>query len=462
MKKAKRKYIIDVCPECKVRENDSSKKRLYKCPFCERYFCKKHLAPRLAMMRSAIEEIKDPVLKDKIYEEWRKKDGHPDWAWTEKYFEKIKVEEERKRERFWEAVGKLKETKEKEEIPKYLPSIPSSSIESISKFLPRKPSFKFKYVPEPIDSLVWLGLIICLISLFLPWISVSFLGFPIESTWLSLFQAELPKIQTNGLLNYIKTSHYVAIAMCILPILGFMVVIIGLLTKNWIIFTGSLFLLLSPLTILYFLSQGMNVFGVNVSFISLAGIGLWGFLVGSLLLAYGSAKQISGPKIFSSLIIVGIISGIFLSNFSLSSESKIGQPITGSYSYPYKEVKSLIEKTIKDYLTPKEPWIQRSVNDLKYLGPIFSGSFNGYSICASGTYSCDYGKEKGENINYLYCRPSAFSFYIFCYKKVITSTSGEIQNIIKNCVYNFVLDPKNLEVVSINFGSLHQTAESLC
>jgi ribosomal protein L37AE/L43A len=128
MKKAKRKYIIDVCPECKVRENDSSKKKLFKCCFCERYFCKRHIAPRLAMMRSAIEEIKDPVLKDKVYEEWRKKDGHPDWIWTEKYFEKIKIEEERKRERFWEAVGKLKEAKEKEVL-----KIPTQPLWNVRK-----------------------------------------------------------------------------------------------------------------------------------------------------------------------------------------------------------------------------------------------------------------------------------------------------------------------------------------
>jgi len=143
VKKANRKYIIDVCSECKVRENDSSKKKLFKCRFCERYFCKKHLAPRLAMMRSAIEEIKDPVLRDKVYEEWRKKDGHPDWAWTEKYFEKIKIEEERKRERFWEAVERLKEIseeKEKKEIPSSILYTPfPEKIEKVVKLsFPKK------------------------------------------------------------------------------------------------------------------------------------------------------------------------------------------------------------------------------------------------------------------------------------------------------------------------------------
>jgi hypothetical protein len=121
MKEAEREYIIDICPECKVRENDSSKKRLFKCHLCQRYFCEKHLPPRLTIMRSAIEEIKDKVLRDKVYEEWRKTNGHPDVVWTEKYFEKLKIEEEKKSERFWEVVEGLEEAEK--EVPKHVPKI---------------------------------------------------------------------------------------------------------------------------------------------------------------------------------------------------------------------------------------------------------------------------------------------------------------------------------------------------
>jgi len=52
--------------------------------------------------------------------------------------------------------------------------------------------------------------------------------------------------------------------------------------------------------------------------------------------------------------------------------------------------------------------------------------------------------------------------YIFCYKKIITSSTGEIQNVIEGCVYGFVLDPNNLEVVSIQFGPLDEQAKTLC
>lgn len=440
------------------------KTKLYRCKYCGNYFCKEHRRPGLAMFRSAIDSIKDPILRDKLYEEWRKTDRHPDIEWTRKYFEELKLKEEKRREKFIAMLDKLKE----KEMRERLRFIPEVSIPSIRRFIPyiRKPSFRFGYHREHIDSLVWVGLLICLISLFLPWVSISlFEPFTIQGTWFTLFQTELQKIEAYGLLNYIKMSHYVAIAISILPILGFVVVVGGLLSRNWVIFIGSLFMFFSPLTILYFLSQGISAFGITVSLVPIAGIGLWGFLIGSLLLAYGSGKQISGFKIFSSLVIVSIVTGMLLSNLSLLSVLKMEQTITSSYSYPHKEIKLMIEKTIRDYLSEKYQWgeLRRNINDLTYLGPSFLGkNFNGYNICDAGSYRCNYGKERGENINYLYCRPAFLSYYIFCFKKTITSVSGEIQNVIRNCVYSFVLDPKSLEVVSIEVGPLHHSAEHSC
>ena len=50
--------------------------------------------------------------------------------------------------------------------------------------------------------------------------------------------------------------------------------------------------------------------------------------------------------------------------------------------------------------------------------------------------------------------------YIYCYEKSTVSTEGEIQKITNGCVYDFVLDPKTISVISINFGPLHETATS--
>jgi len=52
--------------------------------------------------------------------------------------------------------------------------------------------------------------------------------------------------------------------------------------------------------------------------------------------------------------------------------------------------------------------------------------------------------------------------HIFCYKKIITSPTGEIQDVIEGCVYGFVLNPNNLEVVSIQFGPIDEYAKTLC
>ena len=51
--------------------------------------------------------------------------------------------------------------------------------------------------------------------------------------------------------------------------------------------------------------------------------------------------------------------------------------------------------------------------------------------------------------------------HIFCYKKIITSPTGEIQNVITSCAYNFVFDPNKLEVVSIQFGPIDEYAKTL-
>jgi hypothetical protein len=38
-------------------------------------------------------------LRDKVLEEWRKPNGHPDTVWTKKYFEDLKKQQNEKRER---------------------------------------------------------------------------------------------------------------------------------------------------------------------------------------------------------------------------------------------------------------------------------------------------------------------------------------------------------------------------
>jgi len=87
----------------------SKKTKLYRCKYCGKYFCKNHIRPGLTISRSVIDSIKDRVLRDKVYEEWRRTDVHPDVVWTQKYFEEMKLKEEETRQKFFRLLDKWKE-----------------------------------------------------------------------------------------------------------------------------------------------------------------------------------------------------------------------------------------------------------------------------------------------------------------------------------------------------------------
>jgi DNA-directed RNA polymerase subunit M/transcription elongation factor TFIIS len=87
------KYKHGVCPECKVKEGDSSKKVLYQCKFCERWFCAKHFEPRLAFIRDLKAFSKYPEVRVTFEEEWRREDGHPDFAYSLERFKELDMEE---------------------------------------------------------------------------------------------------------------------------------------------------------------------------------------------------------------------------------------------------------------------------------------------------------------------------------------------------------------------------------
>src|SRR4030067_328682 len=89
-----REHRLDVCPECKHREGDSSEKRLFQCRYCERWFCESHLEPRLAVIRDFNKIIKDKEWRDLVEEDWKREDGHPDYAYTKERFDELKIEKE--------------------------------------------------------------------------------------------------------------------------------------------------------------------------------------------------------------------------------------------------------------------------------------------------------------------------------------------------------------------------------
>ena len=74
-------HRVDQCPECIVRDNDSSEKKVFRCKFCEKWLCEKHLAPRACYFPNlkAPDRIKATYLSEKDRE-----DGHPDPVYTER------------------------------------------------------------------------------------------------------------------------------------------------------------------------------------------------------------------------------------------------------------------------------------------------------------------------------------------------------------------------------------------
>lgn len=91
---SQREHHTDVCPECKHREGDSSEKKLFQCRYCERWFCERHLEPRLAVIRDFNKIIKDKEWRELVEEDWKREDGHPDYAYTKERFDELKIEKE--------------------------------------------------------------------------------------------------------------------------------------------------------------------------------------------------------------------------------------------------------------------------------------------------------------------------------------------------------------------------------
>jgi hypothetical protein len=235
------------------------------------------------------------------------------------------MKEKEEREKFLKALDNIEKMKKINLYAKSSKKFPKK--ERSFKFSSIKEFFKLKFTSEIIDGTVLLGLFLSFFSLFLPWISISLLGLPIDITWINMFQEEILKIQMKSLSTsfskYIITANYILIALLTLIVLGFIIVILGLLlTKNSIIFTGSLFLIISALSFLYYLSTSNEI-----SLVSFAGIGFWIFTISSVLIAYGSAKNVSKVGILSSFLIAIIVCAFFLSNLGVPFITKIDKLI---------------------------------------------------------------------------------------------------------------------------------------
>lgn len=83
---------------------------MYRCELCERWFCKKHLEPRLAFIKdlNAIENI--PEVRALYFtesEQLKSHDGHPDFEYSRRKYTELKLEEKRLNELIKQALDRM-------------------------------------------------------------------------------------------------------------------------------------------------------------------------------------------------------------------------------------------------------------------------------------------------------------------------------------------------------------------
>ncbi|MEM0324308.1 MAG: hypothetical protein QXW35_00180 [Candidatus Aenigmatarchaeota archaeon] len=66
--------------------------KIFLCKYCKRYFCKEHIDPKPVLTFRQVFTAKEP-LRSKLEEFWRSEKGHPDYVYTQIFWEKIEEEE---------------------------------------------------------------------------------------------------------------------------------------------------------------------------------------------------------------------------------------------------------------------------------------------------------------------------------------------------------------------------------
>lgn len=104
---SERKFRIDECVECCVRDRDFSKKKVFRCKFCNRLFCEKHIEPRLAFIQNFNPTNYSPEIEALYYREYRRTDGHPDFAYSQLKFEELDIEKQTRNELIKQALDRM-------------------------------------------------------------------------------------------------------------------------------------------------------------------------------------------------------------------------------------------------------------------------------------------------------------------------------------------------------------------
>jgi hypothetical protein len=90
---------------------------VYHCELCERWFCEKHLKPRLFFIKDldAIENI--PEIRVLYYTEVKGKEGHPDFEYSRRKLVELDIEEKRRNELIKQALDRMNHYYDEVSIP---------------------------------------------------------------------------------------------------------------------------------------------------------------------------------------------------------------------------------------------------------------------------------------------------------------------------------------------------------
>jgi hypothetical protein len=114
-----RESKFDSCVECCVRDRDFSQKKVYRCELCDRWFCENHLEPRLVFVKNldAIENIPEAKALYFTEIEGKEEKGHPDFEYSRRKFQELKMEEKGLNELIKQALDRMNHYYDEVEIP---------------------------------------------------------------------------------------------------------------------------------------------------------------------------------------------------------------------------------------------------------------------------------------------------------------------------------------------------------
>ncbi len=104
------KQEIGICYECSTKDRDSSKKTVFHCDICKKWFCELHLKPKLPYFvdwETQFDVQGNPAVKAFFYSEYRREDGHPDFVYLQQTVERIQREKAIQNQLIQENIDKM-------------------------------------------------------------------------------------------------------------------------------------------------------------------------------------------------------------------------------------------------------------------------------------------------------------------------------------------------------------------